>query len=31
LGGVTAPVRFEFNVHVTGFCGVPFTSSPQIG
>jgi hypothetical protein len=26
LGGVSAPVRFEFEVHVTGFCGVGFTS-----
>lgn len=25
LGGGTAPQRFEFNVHVTGFCGVGFT------
>ena len=25
LGGGAAPARFEFNVHVTGFCGVGFT------
>ncbi len=25
LGGGTAPQRFEFNVHLTGFCGVGFT------
>jgi hypothetical protein len=24
LGGGTAPVRFEFNVHLAGFCGVGF-------
>jgi len=27
LGGGTAPVRFEFNVHLTGFCGVGYTLS----
>jgi hypothetical protein len=25
LGGGGAPQRFEFNVHLTGFCGVGFT------
>ena len=25
LGGVTATHRFEFNVHLTGVCGVAFT------
>jgi hypothetical protein len=25
LGGVTATHRFEFNVHLTGTCGVAFT------
>lgn len=25
LGGVKATHRFEFNVHVTGVCGAPFT------
>ncbi len=25
LGGGTAPARFEFNVHLTGFCGIGFT------
>jgi hypothetical protein len=25
LGGGTAPARFEFNVHLTGFCGSGFT------
>ena len=24
LGGVTAPKRFEFNVHITGYCGAQF-------
>jgi len=25
LGGVTATHRFEFNIHLTGVCGTPFT------
>lgn len=29
LGGVKATHRFEFNVHVTGVCGVPFTCQPK--
>jgi hypothetical protein len=28
LGGVAATHRFEFNVHVTGVCGVPFICHP---
>ncbi len=25
LGGITATHRFEFNIHLTGVCGVAFT------
>lgn len=31
LGGVTATHRFEFNVHLTGVCGVAFTCQQTNG